>query len=811
MRAKQIPISIAARLIYHLGEQLISDELVALLELIKNSYDADATRCMVKVDSTAETPYGLGLITIADNGNGMLPHTVENDFLRLATDYKKVNKVSPHYKRRTLGEKGLGRLSYQRLGRFVQVRTVPRIERLRQIMSPDDERAIMVEGVNCIDITMDWDGFSDSDDISSVYATVEEKHIGNVKCGTLITIQGIRNSNFWKLSVEKRRRLQDEILALINPFAESKNNAAFNLELDVNGEKFLIDSIDESVVDQLSDVSCHFSFDGCWLTLEAEFKEKYVTRQKERYLKESKDKGFSVICDTFETSAKYHQSFKVNLSDENTWETRCQLAKHSVSLIDGRPAIDFVFDGSMYVVDKLSANRTDIDKNIIEESLFVQKNFRRIGDLWNRIAGVYMYRDQFRILPYGKDDWLGLTQRSQKGKATILKQGNVSGYVHLNGEKSESIREQTNRQGILEDEYGSNFLTILDKIIVEQLFEWDKAVRSSFTAPKLDSDDKIFWNANKTIGFQYYEAVEQKYETIDAKLESTLQKAKKVSTEASLSLFDAEDLKKEVYQLATDVSAFKKVSSDLQKDYQQKLSLTEGKLSEYTEIIPLLGQTLIIETATHELNRIYSNLAQYTSDLSKCSNAFAESIPQLAQIVLLFRKEIAGLDMQLNHIMPTQRYKLKDVQDIDMASFFAKQYVEESAVTKRLEKAHIKCLILGSSFTVKASIGNLIVIFDNLVMNAEYWLDKNDVTKKEIYFECAFGNIVRVWDSGLGISKEIENTLFEPFHTMKRDGRGLGLYIVQELLSLMGSTIKLLDERNSYGNRYKFEIAFQER
>lgn len=226
MRAKQIPISIAARLIYHLGEQLISDELVALLELIKNSYDADATRCMVKVDSTAETPYGLGLITIADNGNGMLPHTVENDFLRLATDYKKVNKVSPHYKRRTLGEKGLGRLSYQRLGRFVQVRTVPRIERLRQIMSPDDERAIMVDGVNCIDITMDWDGFSDSDDISSVYATVEEKHIGNVKCGTLITIQGIRNSNFWKLSVEKRRRLQDEILALINPFAESKNNAA---------------------------------------------------------------------------------------------------------------------------------------------------------------------------------------------------------------------------------------------------------------------------------------------------------------------------------------------------------------------------------------------------------------------------------------------------------------------------------------------------------------------------------------------------------------------------------------------------------
>ena len=140
MKSRQIPISIAARLIYHLGEQLISDELVALLELIKNSYDADATRCVVKIDSVAETPYGPGVITIQDNGNGMLPYTVENDFLRLATDYKKVNKVSPFYKRRTLGEKGLGRLSYQRLGRFVQVRTIPRIDRLKENMSTYDKQ-----------------------------------------------------------------------------------------------------------------------------------------------------------------------------------------------------------------------------------------------------------------------------------------------------------------------------------------------------------------------------------------------------------------------------------------------------------------------------------------------------------------------------------------------------------------------------------------------------------------------------------------------------------------------------------------------
>lgn len=809
MKSRQIPISIAARLIYHLGEQLISDELVALLELIKNSYDADATRCVVKIDSAAETPYGPGVITIQDNGNGMLPYTVENDFLRLATDYKKVNKVSPYYKRRTLGEKGLGRLSYQRLGRFVQVRTIPRIDRLKKTMNPSDEQSIYIDQINCVDIAMDWDNFTDSDDISKVYATVEEKQISQPKYGTYITIQGIRNVSFWELNVEKRHRLQDEILALINPFVEAKSTAAFNLELDVNGERFLIDSIDDSIVDRLSDVSSHFTFDGHILTLKAEFKEKYIMRQKEQYLEKWEREGFSVVVDRLDVSSCFAKTFTVRLDVESEWEKKCQLPVHSVNLVGGKPAVDFVFDGSIYAVDKSAANRDKINKEIVAESLFIQNNFQKIGELWNRIAGVYMYRDQFRILPYGKSDWLRFTQRSQKGKATIFKQGNVTGYIRLNGEESESIREQTNRQGILEDEYGINFLMILDKIIVEQLFNWDKEIRSIFVGPKLGSTKDIYWTANKIFGFKRNPNVQEVYEESSTDLDSVLSKTQKSSTQ--MSIYESDSLKKEVSQLAASIDVFRKASRDVQKDYQQKLSLTEGKLSEYKEIIPLLGQTLIIETATHELNRIYSNLSQYTSDLSKYSNRLSPPSSQLAQIVLLLRKEVAGLNMQLNHIMPTQRYKLRDTQDIDLFTFFSNQYVKDSAVTRRLEKAQIRCFTLGKTFITKASIGNMIVIFDNLVINSEYWLDKSDISKKEIYFECVPENVVRVWDSGFGVAKEIEDTLFEPFHTMKRDGRGLGLYIVQELLALMGATIELLEDRNIYGNRYKFEIAFQER
>lgn len=809
MKSKQIPISIAARLIYHLGEQLISDELVALLELIKNSYDADATRCVVRVDSTAQTPHGLGMITIQDNGNGMLPHVVENDFLRLATDYKKINKVSPYYKRRTLGEKGLGRLSYQRLGRFVQVRTVPRIDRLREFLTPDDEQALLAEGLNCFDITMDWDGFSDSEDISHVFATVTARNEQSCRPGTLITIQGIRNIGFWELGVEKRRRLQDEILALINPFAETKNAAAFNLELDVNGEKFFIDSVDETVVDKLSDVSSHFAFDGHVLTLTAEFKKKYIDRQKEEYIKRWEKEGFSVVKDKFDPAPFENREFKVQLDRELSWEKDCQLPPHTVALINGIPATNFVFDGSLYVVDKAVANKTNIDENILRQSLFVQKSFQRIGALWDRISGVYMYRDQFRILPYGKNDWLDFTTRSQKRKATILKQGNVSGYVHLNGEKSEAIREQTNRQGILEDEYGSNFLLILNQIIVQKLFEWDVEIRRVFTIPKQDRQSDLYWNADKTISFQRYKMADEIYQEESKKLEEAIEQSQQEPRQVSF--YEAETVKNDFDRLADHAKTFKRASLELQRDYQQKLSLAHAKLSEYSEILPMLGQTLIIETVTHELSRIYSNLAQSVNDLSRITNNTQPPNDQLAKIAFQLREEIAGLDLQLNHIMPTQRYKLKDVQEVELASFLAKQYVQESAVTKRFEREEIACHIQGESFKISASIGNLIVIFDNLVMNSEYWLDKSGIQSKHIYFECGPDRTVHIWDSGLGVAKEIENTLFEPFQTMKRDGRGLGLYIVQELLALMGAAIELLPERNRHGNRYKFEIVFQEK
>ena len=65
-----------------------------------------------------------------------------------------------------------------------------------------------------------------------------------------------------------------------------------------------------------------------------------------------------------------------------------------------------------------------------------------------------------------------------------------------------------------------------------------------------------------------------------------------------------------------------------------------------------------------------------------------------------------------------------------------------------------------------------------------------------------------IYDSGTGVSKSMEDILFEPLQSGKplSEGRGMGLYIVRKLLNSFGGEIELLEERNVYGNRYKFLI-----
>jgi HSP90 family molecular chaperone len=113
--AEELRFTADAALIDRLGRELVGKQETALIELVKNSYDADAE--YVKVTLTNN------VLVIDDNGVGMARDELIDGFLRLASDMKVRHPLSQKYKRHRAGRKGIGRFSTQRLGSSLRLRT----------------------------------------------------------------------------------------------------------------------------------------------------------------------------------------------------------------------------------------------------------------------------------------------------------------------------------------------------------------------------------------------------------------------------------------------------------------------------------------------------------------------------------------------------------------------------------------------------------------------------------------------------------------------------------------------------------------
>jgi hypothetical protein len=120
----QASFTVDTHLFRELGELLVGRDSTALVELIKNAYDADATEIIVNgvnLDNPAQ-----GYIVIDDNGVGMHVEQFETGFLRVASRLKERGKrVSKQFNRRFTGAKGIGRLAAHKLARVLEVYSIP--------------------------------------------------------------------------------------------------------------------------------------------------------------------------------------------------------------------------------------------------------------------------------------------------------------------------------------------------------------------------------------------------------------------------------------------------------------------------------------------------------------------------------------------------------------------------------------------------------------------------------------------------------------------------------------------------------------
>ena len=109
--------SVESRILRELGERLVKQPEVAILELIKNSYDADAKTCTVDVVSDA-------MIVVSDDGHGMTLRQFRLSWMRVGTSAKAKQAVSKKYNRLITGEKGIGRFAVRFLGRHLRLISV---------------------------------------------------------------------------------------------------------------------------------------------------------------------------------------------------------------------------------------------------------------------------------------------------------------------------------------------------------------------------------------------------------------------------------------------------------------------------------------------------------------------------------------------------------------------------------------------------------------------------------------------------------------------------------------------------------------
>ncbi|ESZ71651.1 hypothetical protein X726_28165 [Mesorhizobium sp. L103C105A0] len=142
-----ISFTIESRILRELGERLVKQPEVAVVELIKNAYDADAIECTVDYDPPRS-------ITVADDGSGMTLDRFTNGWMRIGTSSKEAIRFSDVYSRLITGEKGIGRFAVRFLGRALKLESV----------ADDADRGVRTR----LTATFDWPKFDRHEDLGKV-------------------------------------------------------------------------------------------------------------------------------------------------------------------------------------------------------------------------------------------------------------------------------------------------------------------------------------------------------------------------------------------------------------------------------------------------------------------------------------------------------------------------------------------------------------------------------------------------------------------------------------------------------------------
>ncbi len=441
MNKKTFKIRPYARLLTMLGDQLIRNEQIALIELIKNSYDADADWVKVSFENfgnNLEELYSSKII-IEDNGEGMSLKTIEKSWMNPATPNKFVkkgeSKKTKKKKRIIQGEKGIGRFSILKLGKNILITTRPENSDVEfeidyDLSAYDDdfltengeEKELFIDDFN-IEVRTKAPEIIVDKEIKVGYKTFNR---GNH--GTRIEISNLKGK--WnRKKIDNIYKDISKLESIFDIIFKKNKKDDFTVGVYVNGERH---PLKEDYIEKLTglfDTKAVFKiYNGRYNSLKKEF----------TFLENGIPKSMEIDTPIFKKNWVYRQRFQ----DKKNGEYRPpECGNFSFNF--------FIFDFGKNAPAKYLLDNDD--RQLIKQHR------------------IYLYRDGIRVFPYGdpEDDWLKIdTYRGTISAGQFFSNDQVVGWIEISKAGNPKLKDKTNREGLIEEgNVTQDFTTLIQSFL----------------------------------------------------------------------------------------------------------------------------------------------------------------------------------------------------------------------------------------------------------------------------------------------------------------------------------------------------------
>jgi signal transduction histidine kinase len=780
---------VSARTVLELGSELISSDIIAFYELIKNGFDAgtksgvevhfdivlsrkqylnharllangaslsslrprileDLSRnaseaaqvgfreTIMAVSSIADLKTHLdraqaqfNTIRITDTGSGMSLDDLRRNFLVIGTSSRKkaveAALAKGEEKSPFLGEKGLGRLSAMRLGERLRVETA----------RANDAK------LNILDI--DWRAFADLDALLeqiSVEPTSEARKPTADWHGTTIII-GDLTENWTRERVNEMAEL--DFVKLTDPFQDVATRP--KIVIKWNG-------------DEHDRIAIPFMRKNILEAAHAKVTARYDIVDGKPQLKstvEALDLGFD--------HPKEKQSILLTVDD----------LQGTVLGRDGQIDDDALESVGPFSFEAYWYNRRRLGKI---DSIGDQRAVRKLLDQW---VGILLFRDRFRVFPYGeeKDDWLELDRRALRRSSYTMNKTQFIGRVNISRTLNPRLVDQTNREGLRSNPEQKVLLEIIRYAVQDQLGGHMADIEKRYKAQKIDLGD-----------------AQEKVTTLEKRARGAISKLRKLAPPEGTDAVD--ELQQTLFEFAEFAAKARERIEQVEQEHHQ--------------MVEMAGVGLMVEVVAHELARASENALMALESLK------GRDVPQQLQAHFnTLKSEMKSISKRVRVLDPLsvagrQRAEIFLLDDLVRETFEA----HEAQLIRRRIKPILK--FRSQSIKIRAVKGMIVQVLENLISNSVYWLEVKSEREPsfapEIRVEVHGGPPTILFeDNGPGIAQENKDQIFKIFFSLKdtKHRRGLGLFIARDAAQHHGGTLVVDDQetsRNGRLNRFIFEL-----